>query len=246
MTLGSSRLDLDEIHEMLEWIEHDKRALEAIDEAEINVGRLDDTCYVIHTLSMHDRTEQIPHLAQSIGVSQSILNKFIRFTGHISKREAIHTLDRIRSFLRALDLPDEKAPETRPSQQSFETSPNAAPEPVRLPAESWVTVTSSRDTKLKITVIAGLLDSILAQVAHSNLPSEQQVLTTIEREQLIAVLKTALHVLQAPMLERSILRRAGDGLRDVAKKAAEKNVQEGLSQLSRKAAELIADLISNL
>jgi hypothetical protein len=62
-------------------------------------------------------------------------------------------------------------------------------------------------------VISGLLDDIVTHVQRANVPEDDQILTQIERQQLIAVLETALAVLRSPMLEKGLLRQTADMLR---------------------------------
>jgi hypothetical protein len=56
---------------------------------------------------------------------------------------------------------------------------------------------------MKIGAISPLLDSIIVQTKGANEPPDQQILTEIERKQLIAILETALNVLRSPLVEKA-------------------------------------------
>jgi hypothetical protein len=97
---------------------------------------------------------------------------------------------------------------------------------------------------MKIGAVASILDSIIEQVRHSNLPSAEQALTELERRQLIAILETTLAVLKSPLAERGLLKKAKSALEQAAMKSVEKGAQEGLGQLMGAAGSRLHDLLA--
>jgi hypothetical protein len=85
---------------------------------------------------------------------------------------------------------------------------------------------------------------IIAQTSRANAPQDEQILTDIERRQLIAILETALNVLRSPLVERGLLKKARRVLVKGAESAAKKGVQEGLGVLMHSASARIAELIA--
>jgi hypothetical protein len=141
---------------------------------------------------------------------------------------ALTVADRMRTYLKSQDQasapPWKASPRKRPAPQR----PPGASQNVRtvaVPGETWIAVRADSDIKMKIAAVASLLDSIIAQAAHSNLPPDDQILTSIEREQLIAILETALNVLRSPLVEKGLLKKTQGVLKRGAQSAAEKGVQ---------------------
>lgn len=99
---------------------------------------------------------------------------------------------------------------------------------------------------MKIAAIASLLDTIIEQATRSNAPAEDQFLTQIERQQLIAILDTALNVLRSPMVEPGLLKKTQGMLRRASESAIENGVQYGLGKLMGAAGSRIAELIGML
>nr|WP_049961971.1 hypothetical protein [Methylobacterium sp. B34] len=113
-------------------------------------------------------------------------------------------------------------------------------------AEAWRLVVPSNDLKAKIAALSSLLDSIISRIEGSNAPPDQQVLTQLERNQLIAILETALAVLKAPMVERGLLKRLKQTLGNTAAKAAETEAEQGLGKMAELAAQWLGDVLSSL
>src|SRR5262249_55081015 len=96
----------------------------------------------------------------------------------------------------------------------------------------------------KITALSTILDSIIQQTSCSNLPESEQALTQLERQQLIALLETALSLLRSTVVESSLLEKAGNALSEGAMAAAKAGTQEGLMNLMTVAAHRMSEIIS--
>lgn len=211
----------------------------------IPVSQLPELIEVIHELGGWRSTT---YLQTKVGINGSLLNRFMTLKGNVSRRDAIRIADRLRSYLKSQD-------QTIPPQHAEIAidggTAKAVIEPIKqakapvLIAERWVAVSTS-DMKMKIAAIASLLDTITEQLEHANAPDNEQVLTGIERQQLIAILETALNVLKSPIVESGLLKKASEGLKNAAASAAEKQVQQGLGTLMDVAKNRLIDLVKLL
>ena len=107
-------------------------------------------------------------------------------------------------------------------------------------------ISGTSEVKLTIHAVSTLLDGIVQQVKQTNLPPDDQILTQLEREQLIAILETTLAVLKSPMAEKGLLTKARESVGRAAGSAAEKGVQEGLGTMASAAAERLAMLVRSI
>lgn len=112
-------------------------------------------------------------------------------------------------------------------------------------AEAWAIIPISAPARQKIALIAELLEEVLSGITGSNLPADQQALSEIEKAQLIAILQTALKLLQSPMVERGLIRRLTQMLKDAAIKAGEKQVQQGVAQGMEEASKQLMEFMKN-
>lgn len=234
-------MDLDEVHSLLDRVEDEIRRLAAETRREIDV--LEDAgelCLVIGELVGWDSAYNAD-ASERFGLPPQLLTKFIRMRGRVKTQEARIVADRIRNYLRSLD---QRTPKPRLVQPPVEGTRKAPP--YGFPAQRWTTVPETSDVKSRIATLAALLDNIVEIATKSNNPPEEQILTAIERQQLIAILETALAMLKTPMAEKGMLVKAREGLQRAAASAAEKEVQKGLGRLAEAAGQKIADLLSIL
>jgi hypothetical protein len=116
-----------------------------------------------------------------LGINSAVINRFKRFHGQVRRSDATAVLDRLRTYLRGQDQAIASELEVRLTEPQV-----ARPKPFTIEGEQWVAVELTSATKAKINVISTLLDSIIQAVKHSNAPPEDEVLTELERQQLIA------------------------------------------------------------
>ncbi|MHB2211680.1 hypothetical protein [Methylobacterium sp. CM6257] len=239
-------IDLEELHRMLDIIEAQIDHLSGVDAEYVDVNQVGDLCGVLIELLDYTSIYESPIL----GLNRTTLTRYVKFRGPYPTSEARYIAQRTRSFLRSLDhATDPHRPPVRPNEDVPRLPEKSAQEGLQtldIAAEGWRYVGPSSELKAKITALSSLLDSIILRVEGSNMPPDQQALTQLERNQLIAMLETALAVLKAPMLERGLLKRLRKTLGNTAAKAAETEAEQGLGKLAELAGQWIGDLISSL
>lgn len=236
--------NLEDIHEALSRIDDAIAQIERYKswhkEKLIEVEQLDRLCVAVNYVLEWDRSAytEAPYI---LGITAPTLQKFLRFKGKVRFHDAAMVAQRLRTYVRSLDQASAtSAPQITPQ------SPSAAEERFSVTGTTWVAVEHVGGVKQKIALISSALDSIVMQVRSSNLPPEEQLLSEIERHQLIAVLETALAVLKAPLVEKGLLVRTKEDLQKAAKDATEKQVQQGVGELASYAATLIKALLKSL
>lgn len=231
--------DIDEIHRLLGVVDEELFFLQNLEKEQISVVEdLGELCLVIGEIFGWGSVyyDDVVRL----GVNPTILNKFVKMRGTIKKRDALAVANRVRSYLRSLDQ------KTLQNDVAAFASAKSHTKPAQIlivPASEWVAVEQSPSTKGKILAIAALLDNIIEQTKKANLPPDEQILTEIERNQLVAILETALLVLKSPLAEKGLISKAREELEKAARSATEKGVQTGLGHLAGMAVEKITDLL---
>lgn len=231
---------------------------------------LDDFIPRIDRLPQRLRAEQVPELSEvilellgwtntayienNLGIDASILSRFVKMRGGLLKSDVRFVADRLRTHLRSQDqrsqskdakkTPQGERPESKNPDEQKASATQTRTLIVR--GEEWVRVPQRGEVKQRIGAISAMLDSIIQQIGRSNAPEEEQALTALERAELIAILETALHVLRAPMVEKGLMKRAGEELKKAAEKAAEKSVQEGVGSIMGAARDRLLELIASI
>lgn len=188
---------------------------------------------------------------RALGVRPELIQKFYRRREPIPRADAFKLADRTLTYLRSIEgrfvageAKGEAAPRVTPPMPPVVTPP--APVLAPIPATLWQPVPDVLTLKQKITKLAELLEEFIAAAKGSNLPAGQGALTEIERAQLIALLETALRLLGAPLVEKSLFKKAREALKKVVAKTAEKEVEEGLGKLADGVQDALGDVISSL
>jgi hypothetical protein len=238
---------IEDVHRLLEGLESLLSILRSPGPERILVEQLPELFETIHELGGWRNTT---YLQTKLGINGSLLNQFMQLRGSIQRSDALKIADRLRSYLRshdqATDAPDQQVRQSSVPAKRKSSERKAARLTTTIKADHWIALRESSEIKLKIGAIASLLDSIVQQIRHANAPPEDQILTDIERQQLIAILETALNVLRSPMVEKGLLRRATSTLQKAAENAAEKSIQQGLGKLMEGGAARIAELVALL
>jgi hypothetical protein len=234
--------DLEDVHRLLDDVEAVIQNLKAEPREAIDVLQdAGDLCLIVGEVV--GWSTAYSDGSKRLGISAPLLSKFVKMKGRIRTRDALVVADRIRSHLRSLDQTSSVAVTPPANSQS---GPEIRRTALTFTAERWIAVPAASQIKGKIATIAALLDNIIEQAARSNLPEDQQILTAIERQQLIAILETALNVLKSPLTEKTLLRKASDELKTIAKRSVEQGVQTGLGRLAGIASGKIVDLVKSL
>jgi len=109
---------------------------------------------------------------------------------------------------------------------------------------AWKSITTIQVRK-KISAVAACLDDVLLLVRGSN-SGAAEILTPLQRSQLIAMLETTLALLKTPMIEVGLFRRIAQWLRKIVGQAAEKEVESALGAAADHADHLVSDLLDSL
>jgi hypothetical protein len=236
-------IPLDDIHRLLEMLEAVIPAIERRPTDSIQVAMVPALSEVVLEVLDWSNTAYIEN---KLGVNPSLLSKFVKMRGVVRKKDALKIADRLRTYLKSEDQGGGDIKAGIPPTSNKKAPLVAKPKPFIFSGEQWVEIALSSEVKAKIAVIASLLDSIIEQVSRANAPEDEQILTKMERQQLIAVLETALNILKSPMVEKGLLRKAKDVLTKGAESAVEKSVQHGVGLLMEGAAARIVDFIRTL
>ncbi len=94
--------------------------------------------------------------------------------------------------------------------------------------------------------LTALIDEVVQHAIKTNLPPYARALTEIERAQLVAVLKTAIKILESPMMEKGILNKAKEAMEKGALSAIEKGVENAFSFAAGFAAGKLSDFIGHV
>lgn len=222
---------------MLDSVEDIISDLEGMPET-IDVADLGELSLVILEIMGWTNTA---YMENRLSVNPSLLSKFVKMRGRVRRSDALRIADRVRSFLKSED----QASTTDVRLTPIEKEPNRS-KPFTRAAEQWVMVGAASETKQKINLISVLLDSIIVQVKGANAPDAEQLLTELERQQLIAILETALNVLKSPLVETGMLKTVQKTLKETSGKAAKGSLQKGLGKLMDAGADRIAELLIKL
>ena len=189
-----------------------------------------------------------PGLSKSLGVNVSLLNRFVKQSSKpVSMKDARLIADRIVTYLRTnIDRGNTRPDTSQPILKDEREPPKAKrPRPQRkVKTIEWVVVVRTDELQAKIDHLSELMDDVMRHVSFANLPRDERALTDAEREHLIALLKTALAMLQAPMVEKGLLEEVGQALRTGALKATEKGTESVFAFVAGMAAGKIAELVS--
>jgi len=231
---------LDDLHRLLETADRVVAKLAKDKRESIDISDYYQLCEIILEVLGWTSTA---YTDNPFGVSPTVLNKFVKMRGTIRTHTARGVADRVRSYLRSQDQRTERAPTDRDQIPTLEKAPTISPM-VTFPASRWVAVPGTSEVQAKISAVATLLEGLIEQASRSNLPPGEQALSDLQKQQLIAILETALNVLRSPLVERSLLDRAGKILERGAETAAEKGVQKGLGRLMEIGVTRLSELIS--
>jgi hypothetical protein len=200
---------IEDVHRLLDSLEEAVAELSELSGKSIQVNDIPILCGVVMEVLDWNRSALGDN---KFGISSSVLNQFLQMRGEVWKSDAVKVANRIRTFLRAQDQAYKgssplEVPEPRPRQEVVVSDP-------MIRAGHWVSVRKTADIKQKIAALGSILDSIIQQTGRSNAPENEQALTQIERQQLIAILETALNVFRSPLVETGIMSAARNALVD--------------------------------
>lgn len=246
---------IEHIHELLQDIEDELANLETITTSEVELAQLPGLCLAVSDVLGYG-TAYSSLTSQELGVQSSLLAKFEKARGTLPLHVVKKVANRMRTFLRSMDqLTDADRDAYRAkfhedlnstSDSSDGTHLGEREYGLAINAEKWVLVANSSEMQKRIAAVSFMLQEIIAIIEGTNSPPEQWVITELERNQLVAVLETALAVLKSPMVEKGLLKRTRDSLADVARKSTEKQLEQTLGRTIKQGLDNLVDLINHL
>ncbi|WMT75991.1 hypothetical protein [Bradyrhizobium sp. Ash2021] len=235
---------IEDVHRLIDTVEEATREIDRAPTDSIQIQQIPELSAVILELLGWTNTA---YMENELSINPSVLSKFVKMRGVVRKPLARKVADRLRSYLKSQDQAFLQPDVMQPPNGETKTKPKSGPiGGDTFVGEQWVAVRTASEIKMKIGAISSLLDSIIVQTKGANEPADQQVLTEIERQQLIAILETALNVLRSPLIEKGLLKKAQMVLKRGAENATEKGVQQGLGKLMDGAGARIVELIAML
>jgi hypothetical protein len=235
---------LEDVHRLIDEVEEAIREIDRFPTDSIQIQQIPELSAAVLELLGWTNTA---YMENELSINPSVLSKFVKMRGVIRKPLVRKVADRLRSYLKSQDQAFLQPEVKQPPKKQEKPKPTArAIVHETFVGEQWIAVRTSSEIQMKIGAISSLLDSIIVQTKGANEPPDQQVLTEIERKQLIAILETALNVLRSPLIEKGLLKKAQTVLKKGAESAAEKGVQQGLGKLMEGAGARIVELIAML
>lgn len=246
-------IDIEELYRLLDGLEADLQLLNSEERGEF------DEVHPSEVPNISDAVLKVfgpwsaygSELAQDLKIPADVINSFSRSFRPVYPNTAKLLASRLISYLRSIESsvqPRQASNEQEAAQQlEPEKRELAGTHTVTDSAESvWAPLPQSLDAQQLIAQVAVMIDSVILLARNSNLPQSDLALTQIERAQLIAILETALALLKAPMVEKSLLKKARSSLGEVASKVAKKKTEAALGQAADHAVDSLSDLISKI
>jgi hypothetical protein len=230
----------EELYEWLDQVEVAISDLASEKRQSLDVGELPNVCSIINDL-MNSSSAYYDDLPRLLRLPPALIRKFQKFSGTVALYDARVFVDRLRSHLKSMDQAHEEV--TEKEEEPFFPPVEAQ---VSFPAIEWRNVPRTPDVKEQIIEVSRILDDIIAGMKRSNNAPDDQYLTEIERQQLIAILTTALVVLKAPVVEKGLLLKTRDALQKAAVKAGEKQAESAFNWLAGQGALWLSDLIHSI
>jgi hypothetical protein len=233
---------IEEIHEMLDSVEISLTRLRSanLHSKPMPVSFISDAVSAIYDLDNEG-------VLGSAGISRTLAIKLKNLEGKLPANVMLASLERVRTYLRRIESEfgdgNRSTAEDRRITELDTIVDQNPPKSVPVQSEVWVYVQPISRVKELISELSDLLEEVSLLAKTTNLPERQAALSDIERAQLIALLETTLLVLKAPMVESGLLKKLGTTMADATKKAAEKQVEQGMAGAMQTAIPLVRDLL---
>lgn len=243
----SDEYSIEDIHEMLDELDEAIEWLNSLEVSKIEVSEIPHLYFIIGQLSGWYSIYS-SDLPTEINVPPSQLNKLKKIRGIIDTYSALNVANRIKSFLRTVESNHSISPteEIIPKEQHENKTTIPVQKPLSVSSSEWILVKKSDSVQNHINALINIFDNTITRINNSNLPPEEYFLNELERAQLIALLETTLNMLKSPMVETGMLKKVSASLKDAAKKASNKKLQEGFGNILSETSDLIANLLKDL
>lgn len=210
----------------------------------IPISHIDELVFLSNLLNQFESTAYGSALAKEIDVSPSALSKVIKGKGFLSASDAISLLDRIKTLL--LKIENETPQEEDHLENSAPNEESNTQETYSIEAERWIPSGTSAEVGRLIDVLTKNLEDVVEIMQRNNSLAELDGVNQLRVSRLKAVLRTTLNILDSPLVESGILKKASKLASDAGKEFAKDEMKKGLSslleQISKQALELYVKL----
>jgi hypothetical protein len=200
-----------------------------ISEEAIPIGNIEPLVQLTELLNQHQSTVYGTELSDRLDTSPAILSKIIHRSGYVKAKDAIQLLDRIRSFLLEIENSHAVATDSASDGSSPQSTKELTSPDVK--TEKWVVVDHSKPVANLIESLTDTLEKIVHHLKTNNSLAELDAVSQLRIARLKAVLETTLKLLDAPMMEKGILKAAGEFSTEVAKDFAKDELKKGMGHL---------------
>lgn len=243
----SDEYSIEEIHEMLDQLDEAIEWLNSIETSKIEVSEIPHLYFIIGKLSGWYSIYS-SDLPSELSVPPSQLNKLAKIRGVIDTYSALNVANRIKSFLRTIESNHSTPSSEETFSENWKNNKTTITNQKSFSVSSseWILVKKSDTVQNHINALVNIFDNTIVRINKSNLPPEEYFLNELERAQLIALLETTLNMLKSPMVETGMLKKVSSSLKDAAKKASNKKLQEGFGSVLSETSDLITNLLKDL
>lgn len=239
-----SEINLDDLHELIDGLSSELKILQSHKDPKMEIDAAPYN-YIGDALHVLEGRFDAP---------SKLVRTFTREFDPVTVSDASVLAARLISYLKSMEGEiagselNEGHDDKAPTEDADETKHSAGDEPLTsyIPGIRWVGYPQGQETKAKIAQISLLLDSVVTLAKSTNLPDADRALSEIDRAQLIAILETALLLLKAPLVEKGLMTKLGEALKDTVKKVLQKQTEGALGEVADEAQEKIVDLIKGL
>src|SRR5258707_735967 len=91
---------IDDVHRMIDEAEETIRMIDALPHGDIDVAALGDLSLIVLEILGATNTAYVEN---SLGINTSLLSKFVKMRGDVTKSQALAVANRIRTYLKSED-----------------------------------------------------------------------------------------------------------------------------------------------
>lgn len=195
----------------------------------VPVGQIDSLIFLSNLLNRFSSTAYGSALSDETEISPVTLSKVIKGKGFLAPSDAISLLDRLKTLLFKIE---NEAPEELGPVKAENSSPIALKSnPSEIPAEKWSPQSESAEVGRLIDTLTQNLEDVVQIIQRNNSLAELEGVSLIRLNRLKAVLKTALVILEAPLVETGLLKKASELASEAGKEFAKDELKKGMSSL---------------
>jgi hypothetical protein len=186
--------------------------------------------------------------ANALGVDKSIVSKFLKSRGTVTKTSAQIIFDRIKTTLKSLTPSDADSSPTPGVAKKIEVErqQDQLPFTRSVRAEVWVLVPDTTRVNELLSILAQTIDELIQLIKISNDPATPNVFGDLQKAQLEALLTTCSAVLKQPMIESGLVKKTQEIVSKAAKDAAEKELSKSIQSVLQKVSPMLRQLLKFL